>query len=528
MAKGAAARPRMYLEEPTYIRNGAEVIFEQADLRLVFSPDIATFHVVHDAVAVDKNGAYYRGSFIKTDPTDAIVVGEMNHESRALVWKTKNKVFFADQEIVGADAASFSTIDVFNGGCFRDKSSVYYGDKKIAEADPESFVLGICEPYDKHYVYDGAAIKQFKGEKLRAVNHRLVKTETMVYSTCGQDHAYPAIDVASLQPLSRYYARDKHQVYFEENPIPQLDIHDLANLRVFDQINSRYITDGKHVYAGSGRVVNADAKTFGMVPHTDIYFDKTGIYENQYINQPFVWTKLPFHYTLPFDGNELKNDRRSFMMYYRNQLYDRREKTIIENAQEGDLATYPMFLRSDGIHSPDVKTLAFNGATTFTPIANGIIRVDGKLYWNNVPLTGVDAATFAAVDPVNLFASYFRDDHHVYTVDEKRQQLVVLAGARPNTFRTFESGFAADDKTVFFAGHAVAGITGTNPELLAIFAGYRMGCGEDTNGPTDIFSFKTSTGYWELETTTPFKITKLGSKLPAGYFAVVPRAPTQE
>jgi hypothetical protein len=268
--------PNAGFEVPLYIKNKNYIVFQKntSERKILKDADVESFRFPrfnkYGLFALDKNGVYYKGDFIAIDTTGFKIIAEIRNTDYLvrpdLVWKTKCKLFKNNIEIKeDIDVESFISTD-FSTLYFKDKNHLYYNFKKIKKADvnsiSETFNTVI---YDKNYIYIDGEIGLHNGDTLRPVNHYLMKTSTDVLILGGRS-VVPNIDAKTIRPLSKHYSIDKNFVYYDDKKTV-LTAKNPENIKVWDQLNSSYISDGKMVYSGANfPFTSVDAKTFGMIP----------------------------------------------------------------------------------------------------------------------------------------------------------------------------------------------------------------------------------------------------------------------
>ena len=273
-----------YLEEPAYIINKNYAVYECGKTRKIIYADIPSFKRINyygSGIALDKNGVYFQGTLLKIDTTGFEVVGNTGEHPvpKILFWKNKDKVYENAVELSRVDVKSFGPLQCINGPYFKDKHHIYYFDKKIVNSDPatvNSSCGDIC--YDKNNIYiQGKIAYSDKGEKLLPVNEKLIKTTKTVFyfannrlestkrNPLPSKVIAPTMDAATLKGLSRNYSIDKYHVYYDTTALP-IKPENFKNIKVWDQVNSAYISDGIHVYARNNFEPGFDAPSFGMFP----------------------------------------------------------------------------------------------------------------------------------------------------------------------------------------------------------------------------------------------------------------------
>ena len=455
-----------YLETPYYIKNKDYVVYQYYNTRKIIYPDIESFRVIKNLdkcpVAVDKNGVYFAGSFIEVDTTEIKVVGRNDDYSNChWLWKNKEKVFRNEKELLGIDAESFQPIECFNGKYFKDKNHVYYFDQKLEGSDGASVGKSCNERcYDKNQIYVNGEVLLYKGEKLIPINDHLAKTESEVIDVFTMKPIM-GIDMTSLTKLSRGYSMDKNGVYYGNTKIP-IQNANLDNITVWDQNNSAYVTDGIKVYFGDGIYRNIesklDAKTFGMLPHSDFVFDQNGVYEHQW-EEKLKWKennnrirlhKFPFKYTEPVtDENTFITDNNRYIVYL-DQAYDPWDNKLYSKLSEEQI----LGLRNQGFLLQKSESVR--------------VEIEGQ----NVPVNDAD-----------LSAILIKDAYPFIGVNPQNVNSNTLAYANEDVYK--------GDKIL---------VTNNDVEFLAVFSGSRPGCGMDRTPSTNYILVKNKDGYWFVTT----------------------------
>lgn len=491
-----------YIEAPIYIKNKNYVVYEYRNTRKIIYPDIESFripqNVSESGLAVDKKGIYYQGKFIKTDTTGIKIVGE-KYDSKASVWlwKTKDKVFKNTKELSGVDPESFEAIECINGKYFKDKNYVYYFEKKIEGSDGSSVNKSCGEKcYDNNHLYINGKVVEYNGKKLQSVNNSLAKTDSEVINTSTLK-PIPEIDAASLKKLSKEYSMDKNHVYYGIMKTPILRAN-LKNVKVWEQLNSAYVTDGLNVYRNDGQKGKSfdkelDAKTFGMLPYSDFIYDKNGIYNIRWENKnnisKIVLLKFPFNYTEPVTPeNTCISDSRLYIIYC-NQAYDPWHKELYTKLSKKEIE--------------DIKTGVIMSKKERTDTIKSIsLGYNYSKKGNNIYIDYVLLKTIKHPDsftPLNY--NYAKDNDNVYFISyefkggEDRYNATPIPNA---DLKTFEINILPYDKDFVYVGTEKL-ISSKNIEFLAIFSGYRPGCGMDRNPSTDYIFMKNIDGFWLIE-----------------------------
>ncbi len=487
---------------PLYIKNKNYIVFQKnaSERKILKDADVESFtfpkYNDNGLFALDKNGVYYNGDFIATDTTGFKILAEIrNTEYLArpdLIWKTKYKLFKNNIEITeDIDIESFRSASNYSTLYFKDKNHLYYNFKKIKNADvnslSETFEAII---YDKNYVYINGEIGLHNGDTLRSVNDYLMKTSKEVLTLKGWI-VVPNIDANTIRPLSQHYSIDKNFVYYDgEKTI--LTAKNPENIKAWDQANSRFISDGKMVYAGANYPFpEVDAKTFGMIPFSDWYFDKNGIYERVWNEktQKSEAKKFPFVYTKKVSSKNTFLGQSYRYLIYENQAYDLSKKKMYKNLSQTQINA-----------AKNAKTDIFN-STVKKLYEYQLYESDKKIYINGKETTA-DAETFERI------LNCYKDKNNVYTY-YRSDKLIPIKGIDAQSVKPFFN-FLADKDYIYSGVNKV--IKNKNVEILAVITGNRPGCGLDTTPLSDYYFLKNDEGYWLALISDIVKIKYLGNK----------------
>ena len=476
-----------------YIINQDYVIYQGKNTRKIIKPDMASFARLDvSRLAKDKNGIYYQGDFIKIDTTGFSVVGFISHYDKQSdyyweepIWRTYKQAFRGTKPIAISDPATFESVTICY---FKDKNYLYYYDQKVEGADVATLQK---ESIDKEFVsdknntyYQGKPFI-YKGERVQQVSNNIYKTTTHVLRYIGgyddeekaEDYFVELpdyFDIPTLRRLNDFYLIDKNHLYYDESsypledkdlrvPIPKENLNKIKLFKVF-------VTDGDKLYRGKELLSGYDVATFGIVPgHYYYQYDKNGVYK---------WgEKLPFHYT-----NRPEYGKNLFYMYdqdlfvYEDQAY---YKTSEDSLYVPHLSPQQLALLKEGN----------------TPLRKLFPSQDNK----QIDTTGFEKLTY----------SFWRHNGQIYHLIYKEwydyeqndwkseRRYVVVKGYDNASLKAVSRGFLADKNEWYY------GITRMFPskdvELLAIYKGYRKGCGLDNTPTTNFYLFKNAQGYWLAE-----------------------------
>lgn len=492
-----------YFDRDIYLFNKNYVIYENCHTRKYLYPDMNSFHLPAynegGFFALDKNGVYFRGTFIAADSTGFMIVGRNNdYKDIQILWKTRDAVYKNLEKIPVGDVASFQAVRCLNGNYFKDKNFLYYFDKKIDGSDAASASVS-CDNfiYDKHHSYMDGKVATYQGEAIIPVNDRLFKTTTTVLTRDFKP--LPGIDAATLRRLSASYAADQHHAYYYDKVLPVKKQH-LKNVKVWEQVNRAYISDGFTIWSRDGDPEpDFDAATFGMLPHSDFCYDKRGVYEREYIEkkQQVINKKFPFRYQKDVSDKNtfITNDSRYII--YENQAYDPWDKVLYSNLSQQQIT----LARENKLSLSKTGDKITEKQQQYEYL---LYKAGDKIMWNNKE-TGADAASF-----VHVVSSYYKDIHHVYQYS-RAVGLTILNGIDAATAKDV-NGFLTDKNYIYYG--ATRMIKSDGLEFLGIFAGYRKGCGLDRSPVSNYLLFLNAEGYWLAILSDGVSIRHLGRTLP--------------
>ena len=481
---------RSYVEG--YIINRDYAIYQEKDTRKIIKPDMESFVPLNvSRLAKDKNGIYYQGDFIKIDTTGFRVVGFISHYYKPSdyweepIWRTHKQAFRGTKPINISDPATFETVSFCY---FKDKNYLYYYDQKVEGADVATLQKELADEEfvsDKNNTYYRGKPFIYKGERVQQVSNNIYKTTTHVLRYIGgyddeekaEDYFVELpdyFDIPTLRRLNDFYLIDKNHLYYDENTYPLRDKdlrvpipkENLSKIKLFEVL----VTDGNKVYRGKKPLSGYDAVTFGIVPgHYYYQYDKNGIYN---------WSKkLPFHYTnRPEYGKNLFYMDNQDLFVYEDQAY---YKTSEDSLYVPHLSPQQLALLKEGN----------------TPLRELFPSQDNR----QIDTTGFEELTY----------SFWRHNGQIYHLIYKEwydyeqndwkseRQYVVVKGYDNASLKEVPNGFLAD-KNEWYDGTTRL-FPSKDVELLAIYEGYRKGCGLDNTPTTNFYFFKNAQGYWLAE-----------------------------
>lgn len=493
---------------PIYIVNANSVIYQESDLRKYLAADLATFRFPkqygNSKFALDKNGVYFRGERVETDTTGFVYITEVgDYQKRDAIWKTASKVYRNTSEIKDADAKTFKNTPGSCQNFFYDKDNYFFFDKKI-DASETVEISAIKEPLCSFEtkVFSAGKLVTLDGELLLALNAQFAKTSKKVIHI--ETARVLELDPKKAKVLSRSYISDGKNLYcgFYKVEISQ---QFLSKIKVFDHYNSRYLTDGKKFLDPTGFMAKIDAATFGLLPNSDLYFDKNGIYRNEFSEklQKVVNVKYPFKYSLPVKASDIRFSQVNYRyLVYKNQVYDVADKEYYASVPSDKIAK---------LLTTNIRLIKLDGKTQDRfDYDYRLYKVGTKIYANGKD-TGADAATFG------LSNGLYKDKNHVYNFVHGGELSILDGIDAPSAVNRM--GFIFDRNFVYLHGFRV--IENSNAEILALFSGYRPGCGLDKTPNSDFYLLRNADGFWLVKTEVSVTKRFLGKTLPPDWHSTL-------
>ena len=508
-----------------FIYNKDYMIYQACDTAVTFYPDRKTFQIKkwNYGFAVDKNGVYYQGQFIKVDTTGFKILASREikeiegyvHGIDSYYWRTNGGVFFGTKRLSVSDPQTFEALTYCY---FRDKNHVYYYDQIIEGVDPnlvnEELSRGELLNEGKNVYYKGKRLYH-KGEAVEQMTSKIFKTSKYVLGYDGKEdeqthsilvelHSEP-FDIPTLRTLSDSYLIDKNHLYYIPSfySVPDrgfrmpVSKEEFSSIRVF----TKFVVVGSTVYYEREPKERYDAATFGVIPgHYYYQYDKNGIYN---------WRKkLPFRYTKrPEYGKNLFFIDEKDLFIYENQAYyrDNGDSIYIK-----DLSSQQIEILKQGKTS--LKDLLFPHEEPLQKKKKydyNLYKADGHIYIGEKLQKGVDAATFEY-----LTDYFYKDKNRIYYYDrwsEKEAHFLMVEGYDVATLKGDSHGFMMDKDYYYYGTTRL--FKNKNVELLAVYTGYRQWCSRDNTPTTDYCLFKNAEGYWLFEFGNENIICFLGKKL---------------
>lgn len=493
-----------------FIFNQDYIIYQTCDSLFILHPDMLTFRVEsYDyGMAIDKNGIYSQGVFFPIDTTNFKIVGfNIIDKKTTPIWRTNQKAFIGNKELAIPNPETFECIHY---PYFKNKNNLYYITngkvETITNADLPSIRTDlVTENYisDKNGTFYQAQPLMYKGERVQQLTKNILKTSQHVLYYDKEIIELPNyFHIPTLKALNESYLTDQNHAYYDDYydyekeikvskvPIPTKN---LSKIKVF----SHFITDGYTVYLGTEPQPQYNAATFTEFPENYYFqYDKNGVYN---------WNKkLPFKYSqTPIYGKNLFEVKYDAILYG-NQVYDNIDEYLINNLTPKEI----QLLKDGQISINDFSYLKGKRIIIEKSYAYNLYQFNNQIYIDKTPQKRVDAPTFQ-----KLWYDIYKDKNNVYYYDTTivtTPKLIPVNEYDAATLKALNHHYLLTDKNYLYFGR-IRLIKSNKLEILAIYPGYRMGCSQDTESPTDFYIFKNIDGYWLAELGGRAKIRFLGT-----------------
>ncbi|MEA9412973.1 DKNYY domain-containing protein [Flavobacterium sp. PL02] len=218
------------------------------------------------------------------------------------------------------------------------------------------------------------------------------------------------------------------------------------------------------------KIIIADAASFGTkeLSREGFAFDKNGIFVK---------------------GEFLKIDTTGFAFLGNNEKLDlwwEAKTKVFKNTTELKGADADTFPRN---HGKKQKMVLNNKDANKIKIDYNFYKEENHIYFRN-KRTGFDVGTFTSIDKSHL---YYKDKDVVFYIDDDKGGIQKLNEVDVNSVRIFNN-FLIDKNYLYSENIKI--IKSNAIELLAIFPGYRSGCGFDETPGSNFYLFKNIDGFW--------------------------------
>jgi len=496
------------------------MIYQACDTAVTFYPDRKTFQIKDKdyGFAVDKNGVYYQGQFVKVDTTGFEVLARRKVKEKigyedidSYYWRTNGGVFFGTERL----SMDTETVETITNCYFRDKNHVYYYDQIIEGVDPNLVNEKLTNEEflndGKNVYYKGERL-YYKGEAVEQMSYWIFKTSKYVlgyndWSRNEKKHSFlielysEPFDIPTLRTLSDSYLIDKNHLYYIGVHYPIWDNgfrlfvpkEELSSIRAFTE----FVVVGSTVYNKRMPEKRYDAATFGVIPEHHYYqYDKRRIYN---------WDKkLPFRYKKrPEYGKNLFYIDEKRLFIYENQAY---------------YYGYDNSIYAKNLTSQQIEILK-QGKTSLKDLLSphkepsqkkkkydyNLYKMDGHIYIGEKLQKDIDAATFEYITDY-----FYKDKNHVYYYDrfsEEEAHFLMVEGYDVATLKGDSNRFMMDKDYYYYGTTRL--FENRNVEVLAIYTGSRL----EQAPMTDYCLFKNDQGYWFVKLGDGDAICFLGTEL---------------
>ena len=503
-----------------FIYNKDYMIYQACYTAVTFYPDRKTFQIKDKdyGFAVDKNGVYYQGQFVKVDTTGLEVLARRKVKEKigyedidSYYWRTNGGVFFGTERLSVSDPQTFEALTYCY---FRDKNHVYYYDQIIEGVDPNLVNEKLTNEEflndGKNVYYKGERL-YYKGEAVEQMSYWIFKTSKYVlgYSGWEEDENHILLielysepfDIPTLRALNNSYLIDKNHLYYIGVHYPIWDNgfrlfvpkEALSSIRVFTE----FVVVGSTVYYERKPEKRYDAATFGIIPEHQYYqYDKRGIY-NWDKKLPFRYTKRPEYGKNLFYIDEKRlfiYENQAYYYNYDNSIYAKNlTSQQIEILKQGKTSLKDLL--SPHKEPPQKKEKYYHN----------LYKMDGHIYIGEKLQKDVDAATFEYITDY-----FYKDKNHVYYYDrfsEEEAHFLMVEGYDVATLKGDSNRFMMDKDYYYYGTTRL--FENRNVEVLAIYTGSRL----EQAPMTDYCLFKNDQGYWFVKLGDGDAICFLGKKL---------------
>ena len=502
-----------------FIYNKDYMIYQACYTAVTFYPDRKTFQIKDKdyGFAVDKNGVYYQGQFVKVDTTRFEVLARRKVKEKiryedidSYYWRTNGGVFFGTERL----SMDTETVETITNCYFRDKNHVYYYDQIIEGVDPNLVNEKLTNEEflndGKNVYYKGKRL-YYKGEAVEQMSYWIFKTSKYVLGyndwSGNEKHSFlielysEPFDIPTLRTLSDSYLIDKNHLYYIGVHYPIWDNgfrlfvpkEELSSIRAFTE----FVVVGSTVYNKRMPEKRYDAATFGVIPEHHYYqYDKKGIY-NWDKKLPFRYKKRPEYGKNLFyiDEKDLFiYENQAYYYHYDNSIYAKNlTSQQIEILKQGKTSLKDLL--SPHKEPPQKKEKYYYN----------LYKMDGHIYIGEKLQKDVDAATFEYITDY-----FYKDKNHVYYYDrfsEEEAHFLMVEGYDVATLKGDSNRFMMDKDYYYYGTTRL--FENRNVEVLAIYTGSRL-----EHAPiTDYCLFKNDQGYWFVKLGDGDTICFLGKKL---------------
>lgn len=280
-----------------YARDKSQVYF---DGEIIESADPESFEVHTYCLTEDKSDFYWLGKAVNVqDKSTFTVLGNKDSQRTSWAKDRYNGYFLENRSVIhGIDYDSFHPVaekaHLYSGCYAADKNRVYFTDKIVKGADPSSFrEIDYCIGRDIHGVYMEDRITQVKDfSLLKKIGEDMYSDNQNIYD--ANYNILPNVDVATFKHICHSWYKDKRNIWWRNKPLPAtVDIHtfrpawrtSVRNGIEYNYEDAGYGCDKNHVFFHDSIIVGADPLSFWLVDLNDgndqIAYDMKRIYKGK-------------------------------------------------------------------------------------------------------------------------------------------------------------------------------------------------------------------------------------------------------
>lgn len=380
------------------------------DEDLLFYPDFATFKILNNNYAIDKDSVFFNGFNIKEADVKTFEILEIP------LAKDRNFVYYygviAKYSGKNIDGKTLSVVKSSDGNIkfLKDKNGIY----KDLEA-----ILGRWEKINEKETSD-----------LEDLGNGYSRDRNNIY--VFERKSEENIDIKTFKVLKNGYSRDKNNIYYYGRKVEGIDINDYEILG--SEADTGYIKDKNNIFYNERKIENADIPTFEILEYNHSK-DKNAVYyygEKIEGADPKTFKHFPPYYWIDKNdvysgGKKLNVNPKTFSIFEKNNNYGKDDRNIYYISsvaeEEGKI-----------LKDADVKTFV---------ILNNLYSKDSKnvyLDYNQYveKLEGTDAKTF-----ILLNEKYAKDKNAVYYNGQK------IENANPKSFEIISDEIGKDKNRVY-------------------------------------------------------------------------------
>ncbi len=268
----------------------------------IINVDIATFTIISLGFSKDKNHLYFMGEVVENGLPKSFE--QLNEH----YFKDKNNIYFieewdSDSLLTHIKNIETSTVEILGRGYFKNKEVVYCDEDQILGADPASFEV-LKESYyyysrDKNSVYFlDKKLPELNAQKLEIINSKFIRDDKIVFNEdvkldLNAKHSIlisddfikdknkvyykkdliKDVDAVSFEVINHWFQKDKNKLFHHTIPL-ELDPN---TVKIEEQI---YAFDEHHVYFSDHKIKGVDIASFQVLSR-NFSKDKFYVYRMQ-------------------------------------------------------------------------------------------------------------------------------------------------------------------------------------------------------------------------------------------------------